>query len=125
MGVIGGFLLLGVPAPAAFLYLPASIFAGLVYDYSLRSDYGRAVLKKSRVIPAAILSGVAESVTAMAGLFVLGFPFELLLGRLDLIGIAGPIGILLYGLGKNIVMSTVGALVALSLLPKLQARRAY
>lgn len=123
MGLVSGFLLLGIPAPAAFLYLPASVLAGLVYDYALWSDYSQAVLKKSRAIPAAVLSGIAESITAMIGLFILGFPFETLLGRLDLIGLTGPIGILLYGLGKNVAMSALGAAVALLLLPKLQARR--
>ena len=32
MGIISGFILLGVPAPASFLYLPGSILAGLTYD---------------------------------------------------------------------------------------------
>ena len=124
MGVISGVLLLGIPAPAAFLYFPGSVAAGLVYDASLRlGPYSKRARARGPVISSSILSGLAESFVVTSSFFLIGFPFEEIVSRLAFGGLeSGVLGIWFYSLGKNAVMSIVGAGIALALIPKLVRR---
>ena len=127
MGLISGLLLLGIPAPAAFLYFPGSLVAGVVYDASLRvGNYGKAARKRRRIILSSILAGIAESSIVTAGFFLIGFPFQEIVYRLALGGFEPGIGgIWLYSVGKNVIMSIVGGSVAIYLIPRLARHRSF
>ena len=122
MGLISGMLLLGIPAPISFFYLPGSLAAGLVYDASLNmGNYAEATQSRKRVILASALSGLSESIIVTAGFFIIGFPFQEISTRLSLGGLnPGIAGIWLYSIGKNGLMSIIGAIIALSLIPRLK-----
>ena len=70
MGIISGVLLLAVPAPAAFLYFPGTVAAGLVYDLSLRGNFARNATNSRRILTGSLLSGIAESVIVTGGFFL-------------------------------------------------------
>ena len=114
--IISGFLLLMVPAPASYLYLPGSVGAGLVYEFWLRrGDYAKNAVSNNMIIVGSILSGATESAIVTAGLFAIGFSFSELLvltasTGLPNIGIAG---IWIFSLSKNILLSAIGAFVAI------------
>ena len=122
MGVISGFLLLAVPSSTSFLYLHSSILCGITYDLIMKSSYNNSRIKRSIIITSSIISGLVESVSVLIGLFIFGFPFNILLGRLELIGMASPIGIFIYGIGKNVIMSGLGAFTAIFIISRINPK---
>ena len=115
MSVVSGFLLLFVPAPAAFLYLPGTIGAGVSYDYFLRQgNYKTNSSNPSKIVIGSV-SGVVESLIVTAGLLVIGFNFTELVAGLNQLGFEtiGIIGILTFSISKNLILSFVGALLGL------------
>jgi hypothetical protein len=83
MGIVSGLVfVLTVPAPGSALYLfPSTVAAGLVYDFTLKfgSDYAQAAVSRRKVLVGAGISGVAESVVALAILtFIVRYTFALL-----------------------------------------------
>jgi len=109
MGLIAGIVfLITIPAPAPYL-LASSLAAGLVYDLSLRlgNHYSRNARGKRRIIFSTTLSGVAESVTALSILTLIGLfqvtPVVLLL-------------IWIIGIALNILISNIGALLTVLLI---------
>ena len=123
MGLLSGILLLGVPAPASFIYLPGSIASGLIYDLCLRiGNYGDVSRRKMRILSSSLFSGLVESTIVTALLFLIGFSFSEILLRLTLGGIfPGVAGIWFYSLGKNAIMSLIGASLAIALIPRFKS----
>lgn len=114
--IVSGFLLLMVPAPASYLYLPGSIGAGLVYEFWLRrGDYAKNAVSSNMIIVGSILSGATESAIVTAGLFAIGFSFSELLVLTASTGLpnVGIVGIWVFSLSKNILLSALGAFVAI------------
>lgn len=114
--IVSGLLLLMVPAPASYLYLPGSIGAGLVYEFCLRrGDYAKNAISNKMMVIGSMLSGAAESAIVTAGLFAIGFSFSELLVLTTSTGFpnVGILGIWIFSLSKNILMSTLGAFVAI------------
>ncbi len=118
MGFISGVLIFVAPfsSPDKPILPFATIAAGTAYDAALRKGYSNNVVKPIRVLPAASLSGVVEAVVVTVGLTVMGFPFEeaaallsLFIPKADVYAIWG------YLLGRNLVISLVGAIAALNL----------
>ena len=109
--IVSGLLLLMVPAPASYLYLPGSIGAGLVYEFWLRrGDYAKNAISNKMIVIGSMLSGAAESAIVTAGLFAIGFSFSEISVLTSDIGV---VGIWVFSLSKNILMSTLGAFVAI------------
>ena len=125
MGIISGVLLLAVPAPAAFLYFPGTVAAGLVYDLSLRGNFARNATNSRRILTGSLLSGIAESVIVTGGFFLIGFSFTEIIAALAASGYAsaGIIGIWIFALGKNIIMTTVGVGFAFTMIRMLARRK--
>lgn len=121
MGIVSGLLLLGIPAPASFLYLPGGLAAGLTYDLLMRGgNYSSNSRKSSRVIFGSVISGLAEAIIVTSGFFAIGFDFQALVERLVAGGFPTSIwAIWLYAVGKNLVFSFIGALIALAMIRKL------
>ena len=114
--IVSGLLLLMVPAPASYLYLPGSIGAGLVYEFWLRrGDYAKNAVSNNMIIVGSILSGATESAIVTAGLFAIGFSFSELLVLTASTGLpnVGIVGIWVFSLSKNILLSALGAFVAI------------
>ncbi|GBC68975.1 hypothetical protein HRbin01_00665 [archaeon HR01] len=109
MGVISGlvFLVL-VPAPAPYL-LASTLAAGLVYDavVAVGGSYAASARRRGRILSAATLSGLAESVVALAILTYLGF-FQVPAPVLAIIW-AGAIA-------ANLVLSVAGSSVTILIL---------
>ena len=119
MGIISGILLVAIPSPGAFLYLPGTIAAGIVYDFSLRGgNYSSNAKNGTRVLIGSLLSGISESVIVTGGFFVIGFSFTEIVTALAASGFAsaGIVGIWVFALGKNIIMSGVGVGLALAVI---------
>jgi len=121
MGLISGFLLLAVPSSTSILYLHSSLLCGITYDLIMKTSYNKPKINRNIIIISAILSGFIESISVLTGLFILGFPFNILLGRLELIGMASTVGILIYGIGKNVIMSGLGAIAAIFIVSRINA----
>ena len=115
MGTISGILLLLVPAPHSFLYLPGSIAAGLIYDKWLQfGNYYFNSISHTKIIIGSILSGIGESVVVTTGLFLIGFNFAEIIALANSTGLGSTtlIGIWVFSVRKNIVMSFFGAVFA-------------
>ena len=121
MGIISGFILLGIPAPASFLYLPGSILAGLTYDLFMSiGNYSKNSKNKILIILFSIFSGISEAIIVTFGFIMLGFEFYEILARLSIFNMnIGYYGIWLYSIGKNVIMSFIGAIVATVIVSKL------
>tara|TARA_B100001123_G_C15179103_1_gene974577 strand:+ start:116 stop:718 length:603 start_codon:yes stop_codon:yes gene_type:complete len=118
-GTVSGILLLLVPAPASYLYLPGSVGAGIVYEFYLRrGDYAKNAVSPNMIMIGSLLSGIAESAIVTAGLFAIGFSFDELITLTAATGFSniGIVGIWVFSLGKNIIMSAIGASVAIGLI---------
>ena len=123
MSFVSGFLLLFVPAPAAFLYLPGTIGAGVSYDYFLRQgNYKTNCSNPSKVVIGSVFSGIVESLIVTAGLFVIGFNFTELITGLNQLGFdsVGLIGILTFSISKNLILSFVGGLLGMFFIKNLK-----
>ena len=119
LGIISGILLLLVPAPASYLYLPGSIGAGIVYDFWLRrGDYSKNAISTKMILIGSMLSGAAESAIVTFGLFSIGFTFSELIVFTSSTGLGslGVLGIWIFSLSKNILMSSLGASTAIVLI---------
>jgi hypothetical protein len=124
MGTVSGLLLAGSPfggASKTFL-LPSSVVAGLVFDLAMRGGkYGENVKRLGRIGLASGLSGLAESAVVTGGLTAIGFPFQ---EAVELISIVIPgVGlshVWVYLLGRNLVMSVVGGLLAFMIIRRRQ-----
>ena len=119
LGIISGILLLLVPAPASYLYLPGSIGAGIVYDFWLRrGDYSKNAISTKMILIGSMLSGAAESAIVTFGLFSIGFTFSELIVLTSSTGLGslGVLGIWIFSLSKNILMSSLGASTAIVLI---------
>ena len=95
---------------------PGSIGAGLVYEFFLRrGDYAKNAISNKMMVIGSMLSGAAESAIVTAGLFAIGFSFSELLVLTTSTGFPnfGILGIWIFSLSKNILMSTLGAFVAI------------
>ncbi|MCL4519817.1 MAG: hypothetical protein M1587_11545 [Thaumarchaeota archaeon] len=104
MGIVCGLVFgMVVPAPAPYL-LASTIASGVVYDFALLGgNYLNAIRSFSRIVVGAGVSGVAESLVALAILTLVGF-----FGKsLEAITSAWSIDIVL-----NIVLSSLGAAIA-------------
>ena len=115
MGTISGILLLLVPAPHSFLYLPGSIVAGFIYDKWLQyGNYYTNSISRTKIVIGSLLSGFGESIVVTAGLFLLGFNFTEIIALANSTGLGSTsfIGIWIFSIGKNIVMSFFGAAFA-------------
>ena len=115
MGTISGILLLLVPAPHSFLYLPGSIVAGFIYDKWLQyGNYYTNSISRTKIVIGSMLSGFGESIVVTAGLFLLGFNFTEIIALANSTGLGSTsfIGIWIFSIGKNIVMSFFGAAFA-------------
>ena len=126
MSIISGVLLLAVPAPAAFLYLPGTLAAGLVYDFGLRGgNYSQNARNGFRILTASVLSGIAEAIVVTGGFFIIGFSFIEIVTAVSASGYgsSGLAGIWAVSIGKNIVMSTIGASLAILIIRLLPENR--
>jgi len=116
LGIISGILLLLVPAPASYLYLPGSIGAGIVYEFWLRrGNYSKNAVSPTMAVIGSMLSGAAESSIVTFGLFTIGFTFSELVVLTSSVGLGtvGLLGIWIFSLSKNIIMSMFGAFAAI------------
>ena len=105
MGLASGLVfVLVVPSPAPYL-LASTFVSGLVFDLVLLagSKYGESVKSLSRIMLGSGISGIAESITALAFLTFLG----------TFGSYAEPISII-WGtdISVNIVLSLVGSVIA-------------
>lgn len=106
MGIISGIALTRVPGPSAPFLLPASILAGITYDFFMRGgDYRTNTRKSLWIFLASAVSGLGESAVVMGGLTIIGF-FGVALTPVVLFLIWIP------ELGGNVIMSLIGALIA-------------
>ncbi|MGI0091758.1 MAG: hypothetical protein ACREBS_08615 [Nitrososphaerales archaeon] len=111
MGVVSGIIFqLVVTSPAPYL-LASTIVSGLVFDLVLMagSSYTAAVRSSPRVITGAAISGLAESIVALAILTFAGFFSRSFVA----LSVAWSTDIVL-----NIALSAVGALIAIRFLSK-------
>jgi len=104
MGAISGLIfLVTVPITPAPYLLPASIAAGVAYDLSarVRSQYQESVRSRRRILLSTVLSGLAESVVALAILTYVG-----------LFKVSPPVVALIWAgaIVANILISSLGAL---------------
>lgn len=110
MGAVSGIVFaIVVPSPAPYL-LPSTFASGLVFDLVLMSgSYASSIKSTPRILAAAAISGVAESLVALAILTYAGFFGEVFTA-------------LVYALSTdvvlNIVLSIIGAIFAIRFLPK-------
>ena len=106
MGIVCGIIFLAVPAPAPYL-LPSTIVSGVVFDLSLiiGSKYGESLISQTRLLTGAGLSGLAESLVALAILTL--FTPGVLGKTFDALALAWSADIVL-----NILLSIVGAFIA-------------
>lgn len=108
MGVASGIVfVLAVPSPEQYL-LASSFVAGLTFDMVVMAGtpYEKGSISKSRLLVAAGISGIAESVIVLSFLYFLGFP----LGS-SLLSIASGLEII-----TNLVLSVIGAAIGIVLL---------
>lgn len=109
MGVVSGLILFFVPGPSALFLLPASILAGLTYDLILKGrDYATNARNRVRVLTGSGMEGLVESAVVMAGLSAIGLFGPLTPGMLALIWT--------FELATNLVLSLVGAALAIAVL---------
>jgi hypothetical protein len=109
MGLISGLIFLAiVPAPAPYL-LASSIAAGLVYDIVIGfgGHYPESSRMRRRIAAGTVLSGVAESVVALAILTYVGL-FKVTSTVLAIIWVSA--------IAANIVLSLAGASITMLLL---------
>ena len=113
LGFISAILLAVAPfsSPDKIFLIPATLAAGVVFDLVLMAgNYRENVLKKSRIGIAAALSGSAESLIVVGGLISVGWPFADSVALLQFaFGTASPILLFTFLIGRNIVMSILGA----------------
>ncbi len=113
LGFISAILLAVAPfsSPDKIFLIPATLAAGVVFDLVLMAGrYEENVLKKSRVAIAAALSGLAESLIVVGGLISVGWPFADSAALLQFVlGAASPILLFTFLVGRNIIMSVLGA----------------
>jgi uncharacterized membrane protein (DUF4010 family) len=114
MGAVCGIVfLLAVPSPAPYL-LFSTFVSGLVFDLVLMSgSYAKAIKSTTRLLTAAAVSGVAESIVALS--IITALAAEKILGTDTFAGltIAWSTDIVL-----NIILSAIGAILAIRFLSK-------
>ena len=112
VGFVSAMLLAIAPfsSPDKLLLVPATLVAGLVFDLALiRGGYERNVRSRLRVSVAAVLSGAAESVIVVGGLYTIGWPFAQSVALLETVFGAAPTVLLLtFLVGRNFAMSFIG-----------------
>lgn len=124
MGTVSGILLAGSPfggASKAFL-LPSTLAAGLVFDLAMKGGkYSNNVKRLGRIGLASGLSGLAESVVVTGGLTAIGFPFQEAAALISIVipGV-GLTHVWIYLLGRNLVMSLIGGLLAFIIIRRRQ-----
>ncbi len=116
IGFVSALLLasLAFGAPPDYLFLiPATFAAGLTYDLALGGgDYAKNATALRRIFAATLLSSISESVIVIGGLIVAyGWQFTASEGFLAaILGAAPPFAVLIFFLlGRNILLSTLGA----------------
>jgi hypothetical protein len=111
MGAVCGIVfLIVVPSPAPYL-LASTFVSGLVFDLVLIiGSYAKSIRSVPRVLVGAAVSGVAESIVALAILTYAGFFGSKSFAAL---GVAWSTDVVL-----NIVLSLIGALLAIRFLSK-------
>lgn len=109
MGAVSGVVfMIVVPSPAPYL-LASTFVSGLVFDLVLTAGlFSKSIRSVSKILLAAAISGSAESLTALSVLTYAGF-FET--KAFDVLFIAWFADVML-----NIVLSVLGALVAVKFL---------
>jgi hypothetical protein len=106
MGLVCGLVFALIPAPAPYL-LPSTFVSGLVFDLVLLlgGSYSKSSTSRSQLLVGAAISGLAESIVALA---ILTIASPTVLGKTsEVITIAWSTDIVL-----NIVLSSIGALLA-------------
>ena len=116
-------LLLGAVAigspPDFLLLIPATFAAGLTYDLALRGgDYAKNAITFRRIFLATLVSSISESVVVTGGLIAYGWTFlqsERFLTAI--LGVAPSLTVIVFFLlGRNILLSFLGAGIGGSLL---------
>jgi LytS/YehU family sensor histidine kinase len=109
MGLISGLVFLAlVPAPAPYL-LASTLAAGLVYDLVVAAggSYQVSSRRRGRILSAVSLSGLAESLVALAILTYLGF-FQVPASVLAMIWVGA--------IAANLVLSVAGSSITILIL---------
>lgn len=111
MGAVCGIVfLIVVPSPAPYL-LASTFVSGLVFDLALiPGSFSKSIKSSTRVLIGAAVSGVAESLVALAILTYAGFFGT---KAFTVLGIAWSTDVVL-----NIILSLVGALIAIRFLSR-------
>ncbi|MDG6905460.1 MAG: hypothetical protein JRN20_06740 [Nitrososphaerota archaeon] len=111
MGAVCGLVfLLVVPSPAPYL-LASTFVSGLVFDLVLTpGSFAKSIRSTTRVLIGAAVSGAAESLVALSILTYAGFFGT---KTLAILGIAWSTDLVL-----NIILSAVGAIIAIQFLSK-------
>ena len=106
MGLVSGLIFAFIPAPAPYL-LPSTFVSGLVFDLVLLAGatYSESARSRSRLLIGAAISGLAESIVALA-ILTIASP-ETLGKTTEVLTVAWSADILL-----NIVLSSAGAVLA-------------
>ncbi len=109
MGAVSGLVFVFVPAPAPYL-LPSTFVSGLVFDLVLMiGTYASSSRSTPRLMIAVAVSGVAESLVALAILTYAGFFGKLFTA-------------LVYAWSTDVVLNAIlsvtGAMIAIRFLPK-------